>query len=674
MKRKIRISLLVLVFAIPLLYFMFTLLFFSPFEEDFGPIENIVPRGVDLYLSKVDLSDDFVDFPVPDFYIDLKVNREWRTFLNTELYGRMSGGKDLDDLFNQIKSEIEAVPFDPIEDVVGRQVAFAGTFDDEGNPSQYLVFFRGSWKAKLYFELLTWDFVRGMADDPLVSQSSVDMDPRGFVSLVLSDGSVYYLKRCFDLIIVGNDEDLMVDVAGLVSLGKDAYDLSLAGASTYSDKIGAVSHEEKDLVDFHVNLEKLFDRVAFDEEWKANEIDFSVMTAMEIFDPLFFRDLTGTVDLMDSLVLDARSELYEEGLSEAKTGFFGLDSLNMEECMTELASMLPDDIFVAGCARLHVREFLEIVDTNLDPDFRRLVTDIIREASRHNPKWRVSGTWDFIEYLDMTFGQKVFFALRPRAKDKPIERFEQPLPIIALIFEVNDPVKVRILVDTIINLQNSSKRGYEMWKWTENFHTCSIMGINAAGMEEDLETIAFTTMGDRYFVIATSEEFIKDIVYAWASPEPILERVPLFARAAESIDGFGNFGLFMDINGFRRALNDYANFWACLQTELPTEQMKAEREKVKRRLLAQGAFGNKRELTLNQKVRLEEMVDEEMLRLNEERLDAEVPKHEAAFRENCAWLDLFKSLALVIDVNRHDMDVKVRLETVLDKEKRSPRR
>ena len=316
MKKKVKRFFLVLVFLVPLLYFAFTVLFFSPFEEPFGPVEYVIPRDVDFFLSKSELTDDFADFPRPRFYVDLKVNREWREFSESSLFKDITGGRDPDERISEIQDALRDVPVDPLADVLGRQVAVAGTFDFDSDemPLSYLVFFRGSWKAKLFYELLTWDILRGLAPDPLISESRVDFDPRGFIALNLPDDRTFFLKRSADLIVVGNDQALMEQVAELVSLGKDSIDsidLSLGGSDAYREKIMGVSHEDRDLIDFHVNLDKFFEGVRFDDAWKENTVDFSVMTAMDIFDPDFFRDLTGTVSLEASPSINARSEFHK---------------------------------------------------------------------------------------------------------------------------------------------------------------------------------------------------------------------------------------------------------------------------------------------------------------------------------------------------------------------------
>ena len=61
------------------------------------------------------------------------------------------------------------------------------------------------------------------------------------------------------------------------------------------------------------------------------------------------------------------------------------------------------------------------------------------------------------------------------------------------------------------------------------------------------------------------------------------------------------------------------------------------------------------------------MVDEEMVAMVDQRIDSEVPKHAADFKERFVWVDLLRSLVLTVNVNTHSVDIGARLETVLEK-------
>jgi|GEM_PF-3536873 len=670
MKKKVKKFALVLVFLIPLLYFTFTVLFFSPLEEEFGPVEYIVPREVDFFINKYDLAGDFAPFPVPKVYLDLKVNRDWRSFSESEFFQRIIEGRSIEEIFADTQQKIKDLPFDPLEDLIGEQVSVAGTFTSNGTLESFLLFCRGTWKAKFYFELMTWNIIRGFFPDPRLSESSLEFDPRGFMALTLSDGRTFYLKRCADVMIIGNDDELMMQVADLVSLGKDSIDLSLGGSHQYYEKVTKVDHESREIVDFHINLESFFSHMAFDDAWRENQVDFSVMTVMDIFDPAFFLDVTGTLDLSESVRIDTRTEFNKQNVQEAKTGLFDLDSIKIRENMAELANMLPSDIFLAGCVRLDILEFLQTIESNLEPELRTLINDMVREGGRYSIDWKMSGTWEFIDFLDKTFGQKVFFALRSRNRDdKPLEPYEQPLPIIALIFEIADPKRVKLLDDIVVNLQNNRRRGFDVSKLEKDWYSCEIKIIDPKGVE-DVESITFTQMGSKYFVLCTSLDFVVDIVQSWGRPEERLKLTgdPLYQRSSKAFSDYGNLAMFVNVDGLRNTLEEYARFWAFLKCDQTPEAVKQERERVRARLLNGGRYkGRENDLAGEELERFEELVDSEMDRIIQQRYEEQVPVLMHEFKTNCTWLNLLKSVAFTVNINTHDMDIITRLETILEK-------
>ena len=674
MKKKVKRVLITMIFAVALLYFAFTQLFFSPFEDDFGPIEYIVPREVDFFSGKVNLFDDFRSFPEPEFYPDLKACAEWRSFRGTELYSSFCGQRDPDIVFQEIRNQIKDLPIDFINDIVGREVAVAGSFSDDGAMERFLLFFRGSLKTKFFFELLTWDFVRGMAEDPNFAESTVFHDERKFYMLTLVDGQSFYMKRCADLIVVGNDEKMMEEMSELVEMGSESIDLSLGGAQAYIEKVlvhapeeGEELDSERDLLNFHVNLESLRERVSLDDEMKANDTDFSIMTMVDVFQPEFFRDLTGILDLGETVGLQARAELDRDAVLASKTGFFDRENFGVKKSMRRLAGMLPANVFLAGCARLRPLDFLTILEENMDPDYRKLLNDLIRESSGHE-KWKVTATWELIEFLDATFGEMVYFALRPRQEDKTISDFVQPLPIFALIFEVEDHEKLAILEDVVKRLRNNSRSEFDMYKFKNDYYGCMIKTITPPEVD-DVEHFAFTTMGSNYFVLTTADDFIMEIVKTWATSKHSLADTRGFRNAEEYLGKHGNLGLYMEMDGMRQTLDNYATYWGQVQTSWTEEEARAQRKKVRSVVMRREGFrgGRNGDLSEADEKRLVELVDEEMLKIRDRRIQTEGPKYAAEFREKCAWIDLFKSVMLSMTVKKRSMDIDIGLETLLSR-------
>ncbi|MFH1998125.1 MAG: hypothetical protein ABIK28_00525, partial [Planctomycetota bacterium] len=504
MHKRVKRFFVFLLFAVPILYFLFTLLFFSPFEESFGKIEYVIPRKVDFFVAKAGLDQDIAEFPVPDLYRDLEVNLEWRLFKRSDLYGKIAADLNPDILFEELKTAIQDIPMDPIKDILGQEVAVIGTMSHGGRkPFTYLAFARVSTKVKLAYELLTWNLVRGLTQDPLLADSTMIADPEGYQTLTLSDGQEFFLRRELDLVVFGDDEALMHEVCSLINAESASIDLSLGGTSAYAEKIASIEPAEKGHIDFHLDLERLFRLAEFDDKWRSNNIDFSVMTALNVFDPSYFRSATGTLSAGQYLDLDAKVDFYTEQVREAETGFFNMESIPIKNKMDFLTSMLPKDVYLAGCIHIDVAKLLKTMDENLDPELRRLITDLIREGRRFNTKWEVMETWHLIDKLSDTFGNVVCFALRPRDVDKPLIPGVQPVPIIAMVLEVKDMTLLMNMEKTLIELQTSNRHNFEMWKYKNQIANCTIKGITTPGAD-DIEQIAYTILEDRYFILATS--------------------------------------------------------------------------------------------------------------------------------------------------------------------------
>ena len=667
MKKKVKLLFLFLLFSLPLLYFLFTLFFFRPFEEDYGRIENIVPRRVDLFLRKKDLEDDFYAFPVPKFYTDLEVNPRWRIFARTDLYRELEEKLDVAGLVKKIRADLEALPFiDLVHDVIGREVAVAAELrnDREGLPFSYMLFFRGTWKVKLLYETLAWDLLRRNAGDPLIAESSMITDPLGYRTLLLPDGREFYMRRLADVVVVGDDEEIMQEVCELVNARGASMDLSIGGSEGFIRKVSSVERVEPEYLDFHVDLPKLLEKTTFDEAWRANQEDFSVMTAMQIFDPAFFQSLTGSLHLDRFLDLDAFMDFDVGQVEKARTGFFGRESVPLDDRLHFLASMLPDDVFFAGFFSVDLKRLLQIMDRNLDPELRKLMGSLLREGQRFNRRWRVKGGLpDLIDTLDATFGDEVFVALRPRDVDKPIVPGVQPVPIIAVVLEIKDMGSFKEMEYTVREMQDNNTSAFELWQCKALQHNCRIKGINTPGAE-DIEKIAYTVMDDRYFILATSDDFIVDMLDARAAPNRSLERDPRFQPARSFLKGPGNLAFYLEIQGLKDALSNYAEYWGEIHSlvDYRAERVKAREEVIRRRF---PKFAGRQKLPADVEKEVEKLVDVRMTAIEKQRQEQDVPRLAKEFRRYLDWLGLLRSVELKVNVNRNNLDLGLRICTVL---------
>lgn len=669
LKRLFKFLIILLIFTIPILYFLFTTIFFSPFEDPFGRIEAVIPREVDVFFRKAGLKGDFYDFPIPSFYSErLVYDRDWQDFTQTPCFEDITADIDFDQLLEGIRAQYRDIPFfDPLEDLLGQEVAVVGNFKRGGElPVSYLVFLKGSWKVKMAFELFTWNWCREMFMSD-IQVSGTFANPEGYITLVMEDDREFYIKRAADLIIAGDDEELMQEVCTLISAGGAALDSSLAGRHAFIEKVAAVDRRDSEYFDFHARVDRILQRETFDDDWKENKVDFSVMTAVEIFDPEFFKAITGALRFGRFLDLSAKVDFYTENVAKAETGFFGLDSVSIAEKFDFFTSMLPSDTFLAGCAKLDLEPILKIMNENLHPDMRKFIDDLVREAQRWNRQWKVRSVWDFIGKLDATFGDMVYIALRPRVKDKPLIPGVQPIPIIALVLEIKNMESFKAIEKTVIDMQNNRSMPFEVWKYTTEIYNCTIKGINTPGAD-DIDQVVYTVFEDRYFIMTTSDDFIEEMLRAKFNPDLSLKKSRVYQPTAEFIDGYGNFAAYLEMKGLKGALWNYAVYWAEIHPSIAMD-MVAKRQEVRTRII-RTEFPRHRgdkELPATVEQKVEDRVEAEMNEMRKHRREKEVPRLAEKYRKKLAWIDLLQSLSLQVNVNLNDLDLNVRASTVLSK-------
>jgi len=396
MKKKLKRFGIFLIFAIPICYFIFTILFFSPFEDAYGRIDYLIPRKVDLFMCKKGLKNDFVEFPIPAFFSEVEFSREWRVFSETPLYKDLEKQIDLRTKIEELSTALKQIPlFDVLEDVLGEELIVAGNFKSQGpQPVSGLAFFRASWKIKLAFELFLWDMVRGWSGAPELEGSTVFRNPEGYYTLTMADNTEFYMKRSADLIVAGDDEALMLEVCDLYSLGDSAIDNSLGGSKGYIEKVSMKERRDTNYLDFHTDMSKVFLLSDWDDAWKANDTDFSVMVAMEVFNPEFFKSITGAVKFDKYLDINSKIDLDTGNVEEAKTGFFSFDSFQAEEKLSFIASMCPDDVFFAGCAKLDLEQILKIMERSMGQDLHTTVSNMISQGRQFNHQFNITAIWD----------------------------------------------------------------------------------------------------------------------------------------------------------------------------------------------------------------------------------------------------------------------------------------
>ncbi|MFK7743123.1 MAG: hypothetical protein AB8H80_22605, partial [Planctomycetota bacterium] len=130
--RRIWRTLLISVLGLVVLLLLFVSAFiFNPFEGSLPELRDIVPRGVNFFVRKKALADDFVAFPEPKF---------WSSLQDTSGFGKVDSGplgkslrqQGLERALGQAEQAVAQIKrdsggwVDVLGDMVGEELIFAG--------------------------------------------------------------------------------------------------------------------------------------------------------------------------------------------------------------------------------------------------------------------------------------------------------------------------------------------------------------------------------------------------------------------------------------------------------------------------------------------------------------------------------------------------------------------
>jgi hypothetical protein len=429
---------------------LFTTLVYNPFEGSFGDIHGIVPRNVDFYLGKANLSDDFEEFPRPRFWAGLEASTAWPALTQSRLFksreadiGQVLRGLD------EVKAQMAQVPLVRLQilgDVVGRELMLAGRVGPTPGAFEVCAWSRVSWKVRAGIALLGYDLVRG-------GLGGAQVVPDGALLKLQQAGSEpFWLARVKDVAICGNSRQLVPQSLDL-ALGVSSED-SLGAAADYTDHLAApLQAWSSRVLDDPNCLEGMLDLDALRRlspgfagwpgplaELTREERVVQVFLepkalrrawASAIFEPESALSLVLQVMVNNGALTDFQRRLHSEKPGPVEgwlRGFF--------RCVPERAAL-------AATLRVPVGPLLQELLMTLDRD----VLDLLEQAYRqHVPRGDVRGLIDkvapaFEPWVGIVFRNNDFPEIR--GQQFKVSR-PSPVPTYALLFTVIKSEKARV--------------------------------------------------------------------------------------------------------------------------------------------------------------------------------------------------------------------------------------
>ncbi len=662
--------------ALPLLYFTFTVLFFSPFEEVQPPFAAMAPRDVDLYVRRERLDSDFSPFPELRIVEELRLSRAFQALGKSAWWQGQAWHGEITAALQQVADDTADAPLDLLADVLGQELVVVGRWP-EGAPqgdTAACVMARLGFRGKLAVTALE----RGIALDDVFPGGSLeevaDLDMPGVVynRIERPDQGPLFFARKTDLLVASLDEGLMLDV--LRSVNGDP-ERNLGKSNLYLDRLptGPGDPSTRFSGELVVDLESARKRFGWDDpggspgsEGEAAGPDAALNFLRSLFNTKALLKAIARLDVESTAFgLESYLEL-DAGVGGEPRGLRGTDSFSIPDRLNQVMARLPTDVAACVTMNVELRPLLKALSESFSPDLLQLVNSTLRDLSRYSPTWKVDNVDGLIHYLDRTLAGQITIAVRPRSNPAP--KGVQPLPEIAIFAPVKNEQYWEDMAQALIVGSNpvlgvsrdtmmQQADGVGTRKWF------SLPGEMAVPQISMILTDAGTN--DAMVAVSTHDDFLREIVKAyiqhvpsWADEFAITRWIGTGAwrsrqRFPDIADDPGFFAgrranafMWADMAQLRAIINAYGEYVADNATTIDfVSARRAQRTELLTREYSQYARAGS-EMPPEVEQELNERLDAEMTRLDDRRWRDEIPALVEAWLEQHTWMDPLDDMAI----------------------------
>ncbi len=710
-RRWVRWLVIAVVVAVPLLYFAFSILFYDPREPETAPFPELVPRDVDVYLRREGLAHDINTLPKPRLLEQLQRTREWRDMASTTWWKGLEWPGELGAGADELTALAADLPFDLLEDVLGREVVVLGRYGEgeAATRQSTALMARITSDAKLAIEALDIELLlqRALPGAVVTELEDPEVPAAQWRRFERPDAEPVFFSRHNDLFVLSADETFLRDV--LLAVHGDP-ERSLGKSRHYLEGLPAPLpglRDDPEAADF--SAEVVLDLPSWFEHRRALEAagptpgdgdlaaagsdpgrspDFLANLARILFDPYTFKESAARFDVADGdTSIRAHVELAPWAGAEPH-GLRDTPSFDVPQRLSEMFGLLPSDVTAAVTMNVELRPFLRALVASLDPEVSKLINSTIRDLARDWPAWQVQSLDGLVSYLDRTLGSEITIAVRPL--DHEVPEGSQPLPLMAIMVPLRNPqLWEELALAVIMGYRTLGIDPDTMLQQDEGVGTRKWLGLTGLPVDE----ISFIALdwkaGTHMLVVATDDDFLREIVTTYTSIQsgslmgsgrPALTSLKGMRRWIGELQPDGtvepdkrgqlhgvrsNVALWADSDAMREMFESYGEYVADTETLVDLGVLRIEeRRKLIRQLYPQYApegAGMPDELSRQLDTRLDGIING----LEDRRLNEQVPALAKAWRDGFAWLDLVRSGVATLNYRSTDADLDVRIETVL---------
>lgn len=571
----------------------------NPFEGSLVDVRDIVPRGVNFFVRKERLADDFDGFPAPKFWREFAESRGWQELQNGPLVkglkrdGVEKSLQQAGETLERIRTDSQGW-IDVLRDGIGKEVVIAGYEQDYSqSPPRPLatpwwcVYTRVSWRVKAAFGMLGFGFVQSQ-----VQQGGVGISMEGdvFVLQVPGNPEPLYCKRHLDVVLLANNRQMLEQSQRLIDGNRDEEPLGKMAA--YTD--GAVKRLEQ-----WADVNAVFEPNAIEFLAEPNGFDGFRRFAASWPNPAnrdsmnervlaSFLNLKGWMQVSGAMMFGERMlattgqvVLNSKQHTPFQGSFYKAEKQRREEWLDPFLAMVPDSACAAAALRMPAGEFLHAMFQALEQDERDLLNDGMRRATLQGQA--LTGTDDLIDKIKVAFLPRTGFVFRRNQPDTSRDKetgellvpvtARSPMPQVAWVFWLR-PGSSQIIEDLVLMLRNNySSFGFKkVWHLKIPF---------AGGMLNEPVTefcnpqipatgeIAMIVFRD-FFVVSNSGPMIKDILRTRYEADGMrsIRRLDEFTEVEKELPGELNGMVWLRGKNLVPVMDDYLAF-AASDSETP---------------------------------------------------------------------------------------------------------
>jgi len=405
---------------------------YNPFEGSLPSLRDAVPRGVNFFVRKQNLADDFDPFPEPKFWAAMTDSQGFQAVRDGAL-GKsfVQGGyqravEDARLQFERLAHDSGGF-LDIMRDLVGEEVVVAGYNQDYSvSPPRPLpqprwcVYTRIGWRVKMLHGLASFGFVQSAA-----AEQGVKLTQEGELLVVgLPTGERLYVQRHLDALMIANDTGLLEESQLLIYGSLDVEPIGRQPA--YTD--GALARIEEwsrvNDVDEPNVLEFVAEPNAFDgfRRFASSWPDPQNRDSMNERVLASFLNLKGWLQVTGGLMFEdgylgatGQIGLNSRQHTAFQNSFYTAEQQRREQWLDPFLRMVPSTACAAAALRMPAGEFLHAMFDALEVDEQSLINDALRRSNFNGTQ--VRDARDLIDRIRIAFQPRAGFVFRRNTPD-----------------------------------------------------------------------------------------------------------------------------------------------------------------------------------------------------------------------------------------------------------------